>query len=77
MDIDQLAQELRRMYNRAPEGDRVAMIHLFAIKRADEIRNMSTPEIARRAGLSRSYATEISKGRRLARYVDVKPQWRG
>ena len=78
MDIDQLAKKLAQMYRDAGEGEKVTMIHLFGIKYADELGRIPSTEIARRAelGSSTSYHTEISKARKLARYVDVKEEYR-
>ena len=79
MDIvDQLVEKLEKMYCNADEGEEVAMIHLFGIKYADELGRIPSTEIARRAKLrkSTSYHTEISKGRKLAKFVDVKPEYR-
>ena len=78
MDIDQLVEKLREMYYGADKGEEVAMIHLFAIMYARELAPFSSTEIARRAQLrdTISYHTEISKGRKLAKFVDVKPEYR-
>ena len=78
MDIDQLVKKLREMYYCAGEGEEVAMIHLFGIKYADELGRIPSTLIAREAQLrkSTSYHTEISKGRKLAKFVDVKPEYR-
>ena len=62
------------MYANAPNGDAVAMIHLFGIKYADEIKqnNYSKKDIIKRAGLPKSYDTELNKGVKLAEYVIPK-----
>ena len=71
MSDKELAEKLRDMYNNAPAGDAVAMIHLFGIKYADQIAKtkFSKKEIAKAAGIPESYGTEIHKGTKLARYV--------
>ena len=78
MDIDQLVEKLREMYYGADKGEEVAMIHLFAIKYAHELGHIPSTEIARRAKLrdTNAYHSEISKGRKLAKFVDVKPEYR-
>ena len=38
MTLSELGKKLSEMYNNAPEGDAVAMIHLFGIKYAKEIK---------------------------------------
>lgn len=72
MDSQQLADELGRMYNTAPRGEQVTMIHLFGIKYANELRGLGLSDLAEQAGISRSYGTEINKGRNLARYVQLR-----
>ena len=75
MRAEELGATLRDMYGSADEGEAVAMIHLFAIKYAREIRNCdsSPKDIARLAGISETYGTEINKGIKLERYVTPKP----
>ena len=74
MTVSELTAELRAMYQNASPGEAVCMIHLFGIKFANEIRECSaTPnDIAKSAANHESYGTEISKGVRLARYVQIK-----
>ena len=72
MDLQQLADELRRMYEAAPYDERVVMIHLFGIKYASEISRFTPTAIVRAAELPSSYGTEVNKGRNLARYVELK-----
>ena len=60
------------MYREALEGEKVIAIHLFGIKYADQIRDMSAKDIVVGAGLPESYPTEIRKGINLAKYVEVK-----
>lgn len=77
MDIGQLADELRKMYDTAPRGEQVAHIHLFGIKYAAELARFAPASVAERAGIGRSYGTEINKGRNLAKYVELKPLEQG
>jgi hypothetical protein len=74
MTYDEAASILKKMYNEAPRGEQALSIHLFAIKYAKNIENMTPAEIAERAGLSRSYGVEINKGRNLAKYVELKSE---
>ncbi|OZB38290.1 hypothetical protein MRO13_05495 [Vibrio metschnikovii] len=73
MDKYKLGQVLSEMYENAKHGESVAMIHLFGIKYADEIRKAETTatELANLAKISPAYATEISKGMKLSKYVKV------
>jgi len=49
------------------------MIHLFAIESAQEIidSGVSAKAIVAEAGINDSYATEVSKGVKLSKYVRV------
>lgn len=77
MSPEDLAKELRRMYEYGYERNvTVAMIHLFGIKYADEIEacDVVPKDLCCMAGLPESYGREVSKGRRLAHFVDLKPR---
>ena len=72
MRIDQASQILAQMYKDAPPKEKALSIHLFSIKYADQIRDMSAKDIVVGAGLPESYKTEIRKGINLAKYVEVR-----
>ena len=74
MTLQELGNILHNMYFDSEEGEAVAMIHLFGIKYANKINKLGAPkrEIAKAAGIRESYATEISKGVKLSKYVHVK-----
>lgn len=74
MTINELGIKLNEMYNNAPKGDAVAMIHLFGIRYANEIKqsNYSKKDIIEQSGISSSYLTELTKGVKLAEYVVPK-----
>ena len=74
MNFEALTSILNRMYFNAPDGEAVAMIHLFGIKYAKDIQccNESMKKFAISSGLSASFGTEISKGVKLAKYVSLK-----
>jgi hypothetical protein len=59
------------MYSKADNGEKVAMIHLFGIKHAQDIKALETnsTELAKLSGIQPAYATEISKGIKLSKYV--------
>ena len=74
MDGRALANTLKRMYDHGMgNGEAVTMIHLFAIKYADEIRNsgIGIPTIVEMSGIPESYRTEIRKGMKLSKFVTV------
>ena len=73
MTTEDLAAKLKCVYRKAPEGKKAVRIHLFGIKYADELANLSTREVVSRAEIPPGYAAEIDKGRNLAEYVDIKP----
>jgi len=74
---EQLGGTLRRMYDSAPTGEKVANIHLFAIKYAADIRDagLTAGDVVKAAGIQASYGAEVSKGINLAKYVVPKPQY--
>ena len=72
MTTTEAAQILHRMYATAPRGDQVAQIHLFGIKYDRDLNKLNIERVLEEAGMPNSYKTEIHKGRRLAKYVDVK-----
>ena len=79
MSIDELSQELRALWDEAPERGKTPMVHLFGIKYAHELRGKTLDDLkdlCERAGRPQSMGTEVSKGRALAPYVDVKPKYR-
>lgn len=72
----ELGNKLREMYENAPYGDSVTMIHIFGIKYANEIKQngFTVGNIIKASGINSSYATEVSKGIRLAKYVIIKQE---
>ena len=74
MTLSEVGTKLSEMYNNAPVGDAVAMIHLFGIKYANEIKqsNYSKKDIIEQSGISTSYLTELTKGVKLSDYVVPK-----
>ncbi len=68
----QAADRLKRMYKTACSGEKTTQIHLFGIKHAEDIADLSVEAIVKLAGLHGSYVTEVHKGIRLARYVALK-----
>ena len=59
------------MYDDPATGKAVS-IHLFGIRYAEELGGMPIEEVVARAGLPKSYQTEVRKGMTLARYVVEK-----
>ncbi len=74
MTLNELGLKLKEMYENAPKGDSVAMIHLFGVKYADQIIKFkySRKDIIKISGISTTYLTELSKGIKLATYVKPK-----
>ncbi len=73
-----LATKLRAMLDLAPVGRSSTIHHLFGILYAGQLRGMKGSElerIAASAGGRASMGREIARGRRLAQYVDVKPEY--
>src|SRR5450830_1438070 len=74
---DELGRVLRRMYDDAPRGDKVASIHLFGIKYAADVHAVgaNAADMVRASGLKASYVVEVNKGLNLAKFVVPKPQY--
>lgn len=70
----ELGQILKKMYDEAPKGERALNVHLFGIKYADILcsPDISIKEVVKNSGLQITYATEVTKGVKLANYVEVK-----
>ena len=71
MDVTEAAEILSSMYRGAAKGEMVVQIHLFGIKYARQLQDLSLSDVVSQAGLSHTYATEINKARNLAKYVTV------
>jgi 5-methylcytosine-specific restriction protein B len=80
MTIIELSKMLSEMYENAPDGDKVAMIHLFGIRYSSEIEkngkvSVVSKEIIKNTKLKNdsqmheSYDREIFKGLKLSKYV--------
>lgn len=71
--VSELGIILQQMYNNAPQGYQVANIHLFGVKYSNEIikNRYKVSDVVKASGINLSYATEVSKGVKLARYVRV------
>ena len=72
MELQELADTLREMYDTDPYGEKVVRLHLFGIIYSAEFSRFSPNAVVERAGLPRSYGTEVSKGRNLTKYVELK-----
>ena len=62
---------------RRPVGEKVANIHLFAIKHASDIREagLTAGDVVKASGIRTSYGTEVNKGMNLAKYVAPRPPY--
>jgi hypothetical protein len=66
-----LAAALRDFCRSAGQGNKVVAIHLFGIRNAAALNGRDLHDLADRAGIGRSFGTELRKGVRLADYVEV------
>jgi 5-methylcytosine-specific restriction protein B len=59
------------MYLEAKDKESVTMIHLFGIRHAEDIKkcDFSVTQLVKKSSIPDSYATEVHKGMRLAKYV--------
>lgn len=65
-----LADRLRHACDTAGTGNKVVAIHLFAIEHAAQLQGVNLTALAKQAGIGR-YAPELSKGVKLAGYVEI------
>jgi len=80
MLISDLSKKLSQMYEDAPEGEKVAMIHLFSIRYAKIIREkhytakdiLKHTKLKDETKISEKYVAEINKGVNVAKYVIEK-----
>ena len=84
MTPNELAAKLKSMYDNADENEATAMIRLFGILYAEQLKvcrkeySVSPTRIAQMAfPNNHPYATEVSKGIKLARYVQLREEWAG
>ncbi len=76
MNVSEAARRLREQYDAGyPVGKAVAAIHLFAIQHADALSRLPIGEVLQQAGLPATYRTEVSKGIKLAEYVQVNREF--
>ncbi len=70
----ELGERLRQMYRDSDKGEAVLMIHLFGIMYADQINDPSIriPAVITASGIKESYAVEVNKGVKLAKYVCLR-----
>ena len=72
MGAKELGKLLNDMYQNAPRGEQVTMIHLFGIKYSADIKRSGIKEVVKEAGINSTYSTEISKAINLSKYVKAK-----
>lgn len=72
MTTDELISVLRDRYDNANRREVALAIHLFGIEYAAELDGQPINTIAEAGTGHRSYGTEIRKGMRLAKYVQMR-----
>jgi hypothetical protein len=72
MTLNELASILKDMYTNARPKEKVTMIHLFAVKYAEQIKKIGVRQIVEQSGIPSTFKTELNKGVRLAKYVNIK-----
>ena len=72
MTVGEAAAILKRMYENAPRGEKVTCLFLFGIIYADDLAALSVRDVVREAGVRPTYYTEIRRGIKLAKYVQIK-----
>ncbi len=75
MTDNELAQELQRLANSAPYGEKMTYIELFGIKYAHLLNRDNCQRIVEMAQIGKLGPT-VNMGRRLAEYVTLNdPNW--
>lgn len=70
---ENLVNILRDMYQNAPQGYQMTMVHLFGIIYSSQLENVSTKDIAIKATGKDSLWVEIGKGIKLSKFVQLIP----
>ena len=76
MNLDELARELQRRYEAAPENDKMLALHLFGIEHASELTEDIDTLALQGTGHS-NLGSEIRKGKKLAEHVTLSPNTGG
>lgn len=76
MELEEWGKRLRDQYEAAKRNEAVCQVILFGIEYSQEIQQSGylLREIVDSAGLPGGYLAELSKGIKLARYVEMKPE---
>ena len=74
MELTEASRLLRHVHATAPEGKKMVYVHLFAIKYADEIRNLSYTRLVDISGIPMAYHIEIWRALNIAEYVELKEE---
>jgi len=74
MEKLQMAEELKKVMASAPRKEAACYIHLFGIQYGEEIteKGYTAKELVNLAELPYGYQSELSKGIRLSKYVEMK-----
>jgi hypothetical protein len=72
LTIDEAAKILAERYSKAPNKQHVTQLYLFGIEFAERIKHMPKAELAARAGISKTFGTELNKAINLAPFVTLK-----
>ncbi len=72
--VEELGGILKSKYDDALQDEKVTQIYLFSIIYAEEIRqnHYRISEIVKHSTISQSFKTEVSKGIKLAKYVEIR-----
>ena len=65
----QLANVLREMYVKAPQGERHIQALIFGVKYDHWLEGMDLVTILQLSSMPRSYGREVYKGRKLVKYI--------
>lgn len=72
MNSTELAAIFSKRYHEAVDKETVVSINIFGIEFAECLAGQNLQDICARAEVPKSYATEIRKGIRLSKFVELK-----
>ena len=72
MTVGEAAAKLKRMYENAPHGEKLTCLSCLASSTLTTWAALSVSDVVREAGVRPTYYTEIRRGIKLAKYVQIK-----
>lgn len=68
---EELGAILQHMYETAPRGKQVTMVHLFGIQYRHQIEKVGLKDVITASGIRPTYLVEVNKGMNLGDFVTI------